>query len=100
MILLTNSHTLTLPLSIGRLLIWLLIAGVQRQGMVKKMATAKEFVCKKYKDAKSEPYWRSVISPTTWVIYNGREVLGEGKTESKAWVNAKKKIIEQEKQNI
>jgi hypothetical protein len=60
------------------------------------MATAKQFVLGRY----SQAYCNSV--PNTrknWSIYTGETggfLSGSGKSESNAWVEAKKKIIELE----
>jgi hypothetical protein len=63
--------------------------------------TAKEFVKNKYPNAIAERHVKGRIKglqETYWLIRNGRDTgyISNGKTESKAWVNAKNKIIEQE----
>lgn len=58
--------------------------------------TAKEFVKSKMPNAKSERHVEGrVCGKPYWLIRNGREYMyfASGKTESNAWVNAKKKLL-------
>lgn len=61
--------------------------------------TAKEFVKEKFPKARAERHVQGRIiglQKTYWLIRNGRETMymSSGNTESNAWVNAKKMIIE------
>jgi len=63
--------------------------------------TAKEFVKERYPKARAERQRtgsNTTFGETYWLIRDGRETMymAEGKTESNAWVNAKKKILERE----
>jgi hypothetical protein len=63
--------------------------------------TAKEFVKSKYPKARAEKQitgGNTNFGEAYWLIRNGREsmYIASGKSESNAWVNAKKKIIESE----
>ena len=62
--------------------------------------TAKEFVRSKYPSANSERHVSGMIKgfqEVYWLIRNGRNTMyiASGKSESNAWVNAKKHILEQ-----
>jgi hypothetical protein len=61
--------------------------------------TAKEFVREKFPNARVEKHTQGMIKgmqETYYLIRNGRQTMymASGKTESNAWVNAKKLIIE------
>lgn len=63
--------------------------------------TAKEFVKNKMPNARAERHVKGMIKgfqEVYWLIRNGRETMyfADGKSESNAWVNAKKKILEKE----
>ena len=63
--------------------------------------TAKEFVRERYPRARAEKQRtgsNTTFGETYWLIRNGRETMymASGKSESNAWVNAKKKILERE----
>jgi hypothetical protein len=63
--------------------------------------TAKEFVLEKMPRARAERQVRGMIKglqEVYWLIREGRNTMyfASGKTESNAWVNAKKNIIELE----
>lgn len=63
--------------------------------------TAKEFVKTKIPNARAERQVKGMIKgmqEVYWLIRNGRETMyfADGKSESNAWVNAKKKILEKE----
>lgn len=63
--------------------------------------TAKEFVKERYPKARAERHRtgsNTTYGETYWLIRNGRETMymASGKSESNAWVNAKKKILERE----
>jgi hypothetical protein len=65
--------------------------------------TAKEFVLEKMPRARAERQVRGMIKglqEVYWLIREGRNTMyfASGKTESNAWVNAKKQIIELENQ--
>jgi hypothetical protein len=65
--------------------------------------TAKEFVKERFPNARAERHLRGMIKGMQEVYYlirDGRNTMymASGKTESNAWVNAKKAIIEREKQ--
>ena len=65
--------------------------------------TAKEFVLEKMPKARAERQVRGMIKGLQeiyWLIREGRNTMyfASGKTESNAWVNAKKNIIELENQ--
>jgi hypothetical protein len=65
--------------------------------------TAKEFVLEKMPRARAERQVRGMIKglqEVYWLIREGRNTMyfASGKTESNAWVNAKKNIIELENQ--
>ena len=61
--------------------------------------TAKEFVKSKIPNAIAEKHYKSLIINTKevyWLIRDGRNTMyiASGKSESNAWVEAKKRIIE------
>jgi len=61
--------------------------------------TAEEFVTEKYPNARAESHkTNGPLGETYWLIRIGRNNMyfAEGKTKSNAWVNAKKKIKENE----
>ena len=63
--------------------------------------TAKEFVKEKYPNARAERQVRGMIKGMQEVYYlirDGRNTMymASGKSESNAWVNAKKNILERE----
>ena len=65
--------------------------------------TAKEFVKERYPNARAERQVRGVIKGMQEVYYlirDGRNTMymASGKSESNAWVNAKKYILEREQQ--
>ena len=65
--------------------------------------TAKEFVLEKMPRARAERQVRGMIKglqEVYWLIREGRNTMyfASGKTQSNAWVNDKKKIIELENQ--
>jgi hypothetical protein len=65
--------------------------------------TAKEFVLEKMPRARAERQVRGMIKglqEVYWLIREGRNTMyfAQGKSESNAWVNAKKNIIELENQ--
>jgi len=65
--------------------------------------TAKEFVKEKYPNARAERQVRGMIKGMQEVYYlirDGRNTMymASGKSESNAWVNAKKDILEREQQ--
>ena len=65
--------------------------------------TAKEFVKERYPNARAERQVRGMIKGMQEVYYlirDGRNTMymASGKTESNAWVNAKKNILEREQQ--
>ncbi len=67
--------------------------------------TAKEFVKSKLPKAKAERHTQGRIKGLQKAYYLIREqgqsmYMAEGDTESKAWVNAKNRIIEKEKLDI
>jgi len=64
--------------------------------------TAKEFVKSKMPNARAERHVRGMIKgmqEVYWLIRDGRQTMYfvSGKSESNAWVEAKKRIIEKEK---
>lgn len=64
--------------------------------------TAKEFVKSKIPNAMAERHVRGMIKgmqEVYWLIRDGRQTMyfAIGKSESNAWVEAKKRIIENEK---
>lgn len=64
--------------------------------------TAKEFVKSKMPNARAERHVRGMIKgmqEVYWLIRNGSQTMyfSSGKSESNAWVEAKKRIIENEK---
>jgi hypothetical protein len=64
--------------------------------------TAKEFVKSKMPNARAERHVRGMIKgmqEVYWLIRDGRQTMyfASGKSESNAWVEAKKRIIENEK---
>ena len=65
--------------------------------------TAKEFVKERYPNARAERQLRGMIKGMQEVYYlirDGRNTMymASGKSESNAWVNAKKYILEREQQ--
>ena len=63
--------------------------------------TSKEFVRERYPRARAERHVGGRIKglqEVYWLIRNGRETMyiASGKSESNAWVNAKKSIIKNE----
>ena len=65
--------------------------------------TAKEFVKERYPNARDERQVRGMIKGMQEVYYlirDGRNTMymASGKSESNAWVNAKKYILEREQQ--
>ena len=65
--------------------------------------TAKEFVKERYPNARAERHVRGMIKGVQDVYYlirDGRNTMymASGKSESNAWVNAKKDILEREQQ--
>lgn len=65
--------------------------------------TAKEFVKERYPNARAERQVRGMIKGMQEVYYlirDGRNTMymASGKSESNAWVNAKKYILEREQQ--
>ena len=63
--------------------------------------TAKEFVKSKIPNARAERHVRGKIrgmQEVYWLIRDGRQTMyfASGKSESNAWVEAKKRIIENE----
>lgn len=63
--------------------------------------TAKEFVLQKYPKAKSEKHIKGKVKgmqEAYWLIRNQGDTmyLASGKTESNAWSNTKKMIVESE----
>jgi len=63
--------------------------------------TAKEFVKEKFPNARAERHVEGRIKGLQkpyWLIRDGRNTMymASGKTESNAWVNAKKMIIQKE----
>ena len=65
--------------------------------------TAKEFVKERYPNARVERQVRGMIKGMQEVYYlirDGRNTMymASGKSESNAWVNAKKNILEREQQ--
>ncbi len=65
--------------------------------------TAKEFVKERYPNARAERQVRGMIKGMQEVYYlirDGRNTMymASGKSESNAWVNAKKNILEREQQ--
>ena len=65
--------------------------------------TAKEFVKERYPNARAERQVRGMIKGMLEVYYlirDGRNTMyiASGKSESNAWVNAKKNILEREQQ--
>lgn len=63
--------------------------------------TAKEFVKSKMPNARAERHVRGMIKgmqEVYWLIRDGRQTMyfASGKSESNAWVEAKKRIIENE----
>lgn len=64
--------------------------------------TAKEFVKSKMPNARAERHVRGMVKGMQgvyWLIRDGRQTMyfASGKSESNAWVEAKKRIIENEK---
>lgn len=64
--------------------------------------TAKEFVKNKIPNARAERHVRGMIKgmqEVYWLIRDGNNTMyfANGKSQSNAWVNAKKRIIEIEK---
>lgn len=62
---------------------------------------AKEFVKERYPKARAERHRKgsnTFFGDTYWLIRNGMETMymASGKSESDAWLNAKKKILERE----
>jgi hypothetical protein len=65
--------------------------------------TAKEFVKERLPNARAERHVNGmIVGIPYWLIRDGRNTmyLASGKTESNAWVNAKKKLLENEKVQI
>lgn len=65
--------------------------------------TAKEFVKEKMPNAKAERHVSGRVKgmqSVYWLIRDGRDSMwfAEGTSESNAWVNAKKRIIERDNQ--
>lgn len=63
--------------------------------------TAKEFVKSKMPNARAERHVRGMIKgmqEVYWLIRDGRQTMyfASGKSESNAWVEAKKRIVENE----
>ena len=63
--------------------------------------TAEEFVKEQMPKARAERHRtgaNTTFGETYWLIRDGRNTMyfSEGKTESNAWVNAKKKLIKRE----
>lgn len=63
--------------------------------------TAKDFVKQHYPNAKAESHKPNGFAPRYWLIRDGRSVMymAEGETQSKAWVNAKKYVMNKLKLN-
>ena len=65
--------------------------------------TAKEFVKERYPNARAERQVKGMIKGMQEVYYLNRDgrntmYMASGKSESNAWVNAKKYILEREQQ--
>lgn len=64
--------------------------------------TAKEYVKSKMPNARAERHVEGqIIGKPYWLIRDGRNTMyfASGKTESNAWVEAKKRLIKLQKQN-